>query len=124
MTARELLVVDIGGGSTEFVVGRDGEVEFHVSTQAGVVRQTERHIHDDPPPPAGIAALAAEMRAIIGAHVPRALRAASRTASPSPAPPPRARRSSSSSSPTTETGSTATCSPARSASASSPAWPP
>ena len=34
------LVVDIGGGSTEFVVGRGAEVEFHVSTQAGVVRHT------------------------------------------------------------------------------------
>ena len=50
---RELLVVDIGGGSTEFVIGHDGEVGFHVSTQAGVVRQTERHIHDDPPPADG-----------------------------------------------------------------------
>ena len=54
---RELLVVDIGGGSTEFVIGRDGEVGFHVSTQAGVVRQTERHIHDDPPPAEAIAQL-------------------------------------------------------------------
>ncbi len=48
-TDRELLVVDIGGGSTEFVIGRGGEVSFHVSTQAGVVRQTERHVGHDPP---------------------------------------------------------------------------
>ena len=35
-TTSPLLVVDIGGGSTEFVVGADGEVDFHVSTQAGI----------------------------------------------------------------------------------------
>ncbi len=43
------VVVDIGGGSTEVVIGRGHETGFHVSTQAGVVRQTERHIHNDPP---------------------------------------------------------------------------
>jgi exopolyphosphatase/guanosine-5'-triphosphate,3'-diphosphate pyrophosphatase len=43
------VVVDIGGGSTEIVIGHGHESTFHVSTQAGVVRQTERHIHDDPP---------------------------------------------------------------------------
>jgi exopolyphosphatase / guanosine-5'-triphosphate,3'-diphosphate pyrophosphatase len=61
----EVVVVDIGGGSTEFVIGRDGEVAFHVSTQAGVVRQTERHLHDDPPPPAQLQQLAAEIETII-----------------------------------------------------------
>jgi exopolyphosphatase/guanosine-5'-triphosphate,3'-diphosphate pyrophosphatase len=44
-----LLVVDIGGGSTEFVVGTGDEVEFHVSTTAGSVRQTERNLRSDPP---------------------------------------------------------------------------
>ena len=68
---RELLVVDIGGGSTEFVIGRDGEVGFHVSTQAGVVRQTERHIHDDPPPAAAIEQLRTEVAEIIAANVPQ-----------------------------------------------------
>lgn len=43
------VVVDIGGGSTEIVIGRGHEAAFHVSTQAGVVRQTERHLHEDPP---------------------------------------------------------------------------
>jgi len=59
------LVVDIGGGSTELVIGRDGEVGFHVSTQAGVVRQSERHLHDDPPRPEQLDRLAAEVRAIV-----------------------------------------------------------
>jgi exopolyphosphatase/guanosine-5'-triphosphate,3'-diphosphate pyrophosphatase len=44
-----LLVVDIGGGSTEFVIGRGAHVEFHVSTRAGSVRHTERNLESDPP---------------------------------------------------------------------------
>ncbi|MGI8623080.1 MAG: Ppx/GppA phosphatase family protein [Solirubrobacteraceae bacterium] len=38
-----VLVADIGGGSTELVVGTGAGVDFHVSTQVGVVRHTERH---------------------------------------------------------------------------------
>jgi len=72
---REIVVVDIGGGSTEFVCGRDGAVDFHVSTQAGVVRQTERHLHDDPPPPEGLQALTDEVHAIFEDAVPAQLRA-------------------------------------------------
>ena len=70
----EVVVIDIGGGSTELVVGRDGEVAFHVSTQAGVVRQTERHLHDDPPPPDELQRLAAEVATIIAGAVPAHLR--------------------------------------------------
>ncbi len=72
---KAVVVCDIGGGSTEFVVGHDGVVDFHVSTQAGVVRQSERHLHDDPPPPAGIHALAEEVQAIIIGAVPPDVRA-------------------------------------------------
>ena len=71
---RELVVVDIGGGSTEFVTGCDGAVGFHVSTQAGVVRQTERHIRDDPPRREDIAALRTEVAGIIEQQVPGDLR--------------------------------------------------
>ena len=40
---RETLVIDIGGGSTEYVAGRPGhDPKFHVSTQMGSVRFTER----------------------------------------------------------------------------------
>jgi exopolyphosphatase/guanosine-5'-triphosphate,3'-diphosphate pyrophosphatase len=53
-----LVVIDIGGGSTELVVGRRGEVSFHVSTQVGVVRHTERHLHTDPPTASELEALA------------------------------------------------------------------
>ena len=68
--SEELLVVDIGGGSTEFVTGREGEVDFHVSTQAGVVRQTERHVEHDPPRRAEIDGLRREVAQIIRASVP------------------------------------------------------
>jgi len=44
------LVVDIGGGSTEFVFGHS-EVEFAKSVNIGCVRMTERNIHSDPPAP-------------------------------------------------------------------------
>ncbi len=49
------LVVDIGGGSTEFVAGSDS-VERAISVDIGCVRLTERHLHDDPPTAAQIAA--------------------------------------------------------------------
>ena len=69
------LVVDIGGGSTEFVFGSAGErPTFHVSTQSGAVRQTERHLHDDPPSPAQLDALRAEVRTVIRDSVPADLR--------------------------------------------------
>ena len=70
-----LLVIDIGGGSTEFVIGRSGEVAFNVSTQAGVVRQTERHLHSDPPAPAELRALGDEVRGIVADAVPAEVRA-------------------------------------------------
>jgi len=60
-----LLVIDIGGGSTELVVGAHAEVEFHVSTQAGVVRHTERHIHTDPPAREELAELGRDVRPLL-----------------------------------------------------------
>ncbi|MDY7087236.1 MAG: Ppx/GppA phosphatase family protein [Actinomycetota bacterium] len=50
---RPCLVVDIGGGSTEFVTGSDG-VDHAISMDIGCVRMTERHIHSDPPSTAEI----------------------------------------------------------------------
>jgi exopolyphosphatase / guanosine-5'-triphosphate,3'-diphosphate pyrophosphatase len=56
----ESVVIDIGGGSTEYVVGRPGhDPEFHVSTQMGSVRHTERFLHSDPPTHEELAELAA-----------------------------------------------------------------
>jgi exopolyphosphatase / guanosine-5'-triphosphate,3'-diphosphate pyrophosphatase len=59
------LVVDIGGGSTELVVGSGAETSFHDSLQAGVVRHSERHIASDPPAASELEALAADVRGLI-----------------------------------------------------------
>jgi exopolyphosphatase/guanosine-5'-triphosphate,3'-diphosphate pyrophosphatase len=74
--ATSTLVIDIGGGSTELVIGSAGQPDFHVSTQAGVVRQTERYIHTDPPAVAELAALSADVRTVLAAGVPEAERSA------------------------------------------------
>jgi exopolyphosphatase/guanosine-5'-triphosphate,3'-diphosphate pyrophosphatase len=68
------LVLDIGGGSTELVIGSGSDVAFHVSTQAGVVRQTERHLHNDPPTAAQMEALRADVGVILDAAIPAHLR--------------------------------------------------
>jgi exopolyphosphatase/guanosine-5'-triphosphate,3'-diphosphate pyrophosphatase len=62
------LVVDIGGGSTEFVAGSPGDPHLRVlSTDIGCVRLTERHLHDDPPSAAQVAAATADIDAAIDA---------------------------------------------------------
>jgi exopolyphosphatase / guanosine-5'-triphosphate,3'-diphosphate pyrophosphatase len=68
------LVVDIGGGSTELVIGTGHDVTFHVSNQAGVVRQTERHLHSDPPTSDECEALARDVGAVFAAGVPEEFR--------------------------------------------------
>jgi exopolyphosphatase / guanosine-5'-triphosphate,3'-diphosphate pyrophosphatase len=60
--AEPTVVVDIGGGSTEFVVGISHSAGFHTSLHAGVVRMSERHIHSDPPSPDELQALARDVR--------------------------------------------------------------
>lgn len=55
------LVVDIGGGSTELIVGSGDEPEFHTSMQVGVVRHSERHVHADPPRTEELEALSADV---------------------------------------------------------------
>jgi exopolyphosphatase/guanosine-5'-triphosphate,3'-diphosphate pyrophosphatase len=54
-----ILIVDIGGGSTEFIRVEPGAELRAVSLQVGSVRLTERHIHHDPPAPAEVTALRA-----------------------------------------------------------------
>jgi exopolyphosphatase/guanosine-5'-triphosphate,3'-diphosphate pyrophosphatase len=56
------VVIDIGGGSTEFVIGSGRTAGFHVSLHVGVVRMSERHIHSDPPEPHELQQLAADVR--------------------------------------------------------------
>jgi exopolyphosphatase / guanosine-5'-triphosphate,3'-diphosphate pyrophosphatase len=68
------LVIDVGGGSTELILGSGRVVEFSVSMQAGVVRQTERHLHEDPPSCAELDALGAEIAATIVHSAPESVR--------------------------------------------------
>jgi exopolyphosphatase / guanosine-5'-triphosphate,3'-diphosphate pyrophosphatase len=58
------LVVDIGGGSTEFVLG-SSTVDKAISVDIGCVRMTERHLHSDPPAPAEIAAATRDITAAV-----------------------------------------------------------
>jgi exopolyphosphatase / guanosine-5'-triphosphate,3'-diphosphate pyrophosphatase len=56
------LVVDLGGGSTEIVLGTTTPVATY-SMDVGCVRLTERHLHTDPPTRAEIMAASADVRA-------------------------------------------------------------
>ncbi len=82
LEGKKVLVIDLGGGSTEFVLGtitRDSAGRLSaqagpaVSTDMGCVRFTERHLHSDPPTEAEIGAAQTEVRAFLeeaGAQVP------------------------------------------------------
>ena len=63
--AEKVLVVDIGGGSTELVIGDGPEVGFYASLQVGTVRHSERHIAHDPPAAAELEELAGDVRTVI-----------------------------------------------------------
>jgi exopolyphosphatase / guanosine-5'-triphosphate,3'-diphosphate pyrophosphatase len=68
-TADSTLVVDIGGGSTELVVGTGEEITFFASLQAGTVRHTERYLKADPPDAGELEALAGDVRSLIDAEL-------------------------------------------------------
>ena len=63
--AAPYLVTDIGGGSTEFVLGEPGAMTAGVSVNIGCVRMTERHLRHDPPGDAEIAAARADIDAAL-----------------------------------------------------------
>lgn len=58
------LVIDIGGGSTEFVIGTRAP-EAATSIALGCVRMTERHLQHDPPSPSEIAACVADVQEVL-----------------------------------------------------------
>jgi exopolyphosphatase/guanosine-5'-triphosphate,3'-diphosphate pyrophosphatase len=69
------VVIDIGGGSTEYVVGRPrDDPDFYVSTRMGSVRHTERFLPTDPPTDQELAALAADAARIAKEEVPDEVR--------------------------------------------------
>ena len=61
------LLVDIGGGSTELLVGGPGGISFSTSLQAGCVRLTERFLATDPPADDELEAAAAHVRGLLPA---------------------------------------------------------
>jgi exopolyphosphatase / guanosine-5'-triphosphate,3'-diphosphate pyrophosphatase len=63
--AGPFLIMDIGGGSTELVLGSD-QPEALVSLQLGCVRMTERHLHSDPPTAEQLAACLADVKRELG----------------------------------------------------------
>jgi exopolyphosphatase / guanosine-5'-triphosphate,3'-diphosphate pyrophosphatase len=61
-----VLVVDIGGGSTELILGGSGPTETTAqSLDIGSVRMTERHLHDDPPTAEQVAAARADIDGVL-----------------------------------------------------------
>ncbi|MBI2413337.1 MAG: exopolyphosphatase [Deltaproteobacteria bacterium] len=69
------LVIDIGGGSTEFIFTDKNGVTGEWSMEMGVVHLTERHLKSDPPDTTEITALEDEIRSVIAALKSRASRA-------------------------------------------------
>ncbi|MFJ4228014.1 exopolyphosphatase [Paenarthrobacter nicotinovorans] len=65
MGEKAVLVVDLGGGSTEFVLGDSAGVIAARSVDIGCVRLTERHLRNDPPTAAQIAAAEADVDAAL-----------------------------------------------------------
>ena len=63
------LVVDIGGGSTELVLGEGSDVEWSTSLDIGSVRLTERLLPTDPPPVAEVTSAMNHLDAVLGPAV-------------------------------------------------------
>ncbi|MEN9226060.1 MAG: Ppx/GppA phosphatase family protein [Thermostichus sp. HHBFW_bins_43] len=63
------VVVDIGGGSTELILGDGQEPEFLRSVKVGAVRLTQAFLHNDPPTPAELQALRQHIRGMLEAPI-------------------------------------------------------
>ncbi|MEN9201641.1 MAG: Ppx/GppA phosphatase family protein [Thermostichus sp. DG_1_6_bins_120] len=63
------VVVDIGGGSTELILGDGQEPEFLRSVKVGAVRLTQAFLHRDPPTPAELQALRQHIRGMLEAPI-------------------------------------------------------
>jgi len=65
LAGQRILVVDVGGGSTEFILASDDGVESYRSMKIGSVRHTERYFKDDPPTADQVQALIEDVDAVI-----------------------------------------------------------
>jgi exopolyphosphatase/guanosine-5'-triphosphate,3'-diphosphate pyrophosphatase len=68
------VIVDIGGGSTEFVAGGQEGIHWHDSLDIGSARLTERFLHSDPPTQDELDDVAAAVRALLAERVPNEIR--------------------------------------------------
>lgn len=68
MSPEAILIIDIGGGSTEFIVF-DGEIRHASSANVGAVRMTGKHIFTDPVSQSEKAAIKEDIRTIIRPHI-------------------------------------------------------
>jgi exopolyphosphatase/guanosine-5'-triphosphate,3'-diphosphate pyrophosphatase len=69
-----VLVVDVGGGSTDLMIGERGTPLFQASTQAGAVRKAARFLHGDPPRPEEVGSLRANIQRVLEDAVPAEMR--------------------------------------------------
>ena len=67
------LVVDVGGGSTELILGSSDGVAFHESLDLGCVRLTERFLKSDPPTPRELTDCAGYVQSLLNERVPPGL---------------------------------------------------
>jgi exopolyphosphatase/guanosine-5'-triphosphate,3'-diphosphate pyrophosphatase len=74
------VIIDIGGGSTEFIAGEPDGVRWHDSLDIGSVRLTERFLHGDPPTAAELDACVAAVQALLTERIPEEIRGATTTA--------------------------------------------
>lgn len=72
--AEATLVLDVGGGSTELVLGGPGGISFHISLDLGCVRLTERYLAGDPPAEAELDACAEHVQRLLADTVPSTVR--------------------------------------------------
>ncbi len=77
-----LLLMDIGGGSAQFIVGQDGRRSFRQSVPMGTVRLLEQLPVSDPPRPAEFVACRDWLRAFLREHVAPKLKPALREQQP------------------------------------------
>ncbi len=68
------LVLDVGGGSTELILGGEDGIAFNKSLDLGCVRLTERFLAGDPPAPAELGACRAAVRSLLEERVPEEVR--------------------------------------------------
>jgi exopolyphosphatase / guanosine-5'-triphosphate,3'-diphosphate pyrophosphatase len=74
------VIIDIGGGSTEFIAGEPDGVRWHDSLDIGSVRLTERFLHGDPPTAAELDACATAVRALLADRIPEEVRSTTASA--------------------------------------------